>query len=710
MKHNKFLLAFAAMVSSALVSHNASATLLLTDQFSGYATGDLGAVNTGGSGLTPWVGSSAQVTVTNGSHSLDGTGLGLVSSAGDKVTIGTTAALNVYNSFCAAKTFPQSTPTNLYYSFLYRFNVGTDVSATGQTISQVTRQNGNSGIHWTLVAKNVGGANVQLGIAKPAGTSTNFAPTVIAPGQTVFVVVRQQIITGLSNDVDDLWVNPPPASFGTNEANVPTVSATTSDGGEDQSTTGPGRFYVASGVNANLDELRIATSWAEATPPAGQCLNANITLDPTNVAQVAEIKANFLSGATGTSPVYQWQLSQNGGVTFSNIAGANQPSYSTPNLVFATDNGNKYRMVATVPCNGSSDTSAVATVTLTAPVVTPPGLIMFDQFADTLRDNEPITTNNSVWKTEVSPNLSAFPGPGMTGTPVSGGSSLWVGYFCSDTNPPVDPIADPVHLAVGTTLRATLPFDPQSFNSFTNNGSMRFGLYDYADGGTIVTNDDATAGGSTGNGINVRGYMLSLDFGPTFSASSPLSLLARSSLGDNNLMGTTGDYVSMGSGPSGGGFTGTPAFHAGTTYTLVFSVSRTDVNSTTVTTAITGGGTNWTFSTTDTNFAYHRFDSFAMRPNSLETTADSFFFPTFTVQVLQNPVTAFPVSIALSTPNSVVLTWPSVATTSYQIQSTPTVGPSTWVTNATVVAAGTSTSYTNTPLSGTSRFFRVVAQ
>ena len=40
--------------------------------------------------------------------------------------------------------------------------------------------------------------------------------------------------------------------------------------------------------------------------------------------------------------------------------------------------------------------------------------------------------------------------------------------------------------------------------------------------------------------------MLDLDFGKFFSTSNPLSLYVRNGLGDNNLMGTTGDYASMG--------------------------------------------------------------------------------------------------------------------------------------------------------------------
>ena len=707
MKQNKLTLLFAAIVSGAVMCQNAGATLLVTDQFSGYATGNLGASGTGGTGVIPtWVQGSANVAVTNGSHSLDGTGLGLVSSAGDKVTISATSALSTYNQFVASGTFPQTTQTNIYYSFLYRFNVGTDVT-NGQVVCQVNKQNSGSSIYQKLVARPAGGGNVQLGVAKPSGTTTNFAATLIAPGQTIFVVLREQIIPGATNDIADLWIDPPAAFFGTNEASVPPTDATTSDGAEDPtSATGPGRFYIGSGASANLDELRIATTWAEVTPPVGQCLVANITLDPTNVAQVAEISAAFSAAAVGTSPTYQWQISKDGGVTFSNIAGAIQPNYTTPNLVLASDNGNKYRMIVTVPCNSSSATSAVATVSLTAPIVTPPSVVMDDTFADGLRDDPPVTPSNSVWRTNPSANLNAVPGSGLVATPVTGSASLFLGYFTdiAESNVPA------VDLAVGTSLKVTMPFIPASYTSFTNNGTLRFGIYDYTDGGTPLIADNTLAGGSTGNGVGVRGYMLSVDFGPTFSVSSPLSLLVRSAISDINLMGTTGDYQSMGSGPSGGGFTGMTAFQAGTTYNLVMSVSRTDVNSVDFTTTISGGGTNWTFSSTDTNFAYHRFDSFGIRDASLETTADQFTFPEFKVEVDQNPITVTPFPISIQTaPNALVLTWTSVPTATYNVESTASLSPSAWVTNAVLTASGTSLSYTNTPLSGSSKFFRVVS-
>ena len=702
-----FLVAAAAL--SLCVSAGA-ANIIQPEQFVNYPTAQLG------TGDGSWANGQVQIWVTNGIGSLSGTSLGLVASAGDMVSVfaPSNTALGCYNVFCAKSTFPQTTPTNLYYSFLYRFNVGTDVPAAGIKIAQVNRQNSGfaTGVHWDVIAKNVAG-QIQLGIFKAGGTATYYATNLISAGDIVFVVVRQQIMTGATDDIDDLWVDPPTASFGADESSVPPVSATTTDGTEDSSSSGPGRFWIgAAGQNANFDELRIAGTWAGVTPAAGQCVAAGVTLDPVSVKQSAEINANFKIIAAGTSPTYQWQLSQNGGSLWTDIPGAIFASYTTPNLQLATDNGNQYRAVVHVACNNSSATSGVATVTLTAPVVTHIGTVMDDLFDHQIRNNPPVGPDNSLWYTAAAASsdlyLNPSPPPGyMLATPITGSSTLWWGNFVdeSTTNLPVD-------LAVGTGIRVTMPFTIGGFTSFTNNASFRAGLFDYAYGGALLTSDSTLATGSGGNGTNVRGYMLAIDWGQKFSANSPLTIYARNGLGDINLMGTTGDFVSLGSGPSGGGFSNSPAFQASTPYTLVFTVARTGVNSSTVGASITGGGTNYTFSATDTNdYGYHRFDVFAMRPNSLETSADSFTFNEFKVEVYQASIQAPPFNISafnMPSPSSFVLTWASASGVTYAVESTAALGTS-WTTNALVPATAATSSYTNTPLSGAQRFYRIVA-
>lgn len=707
-----------AVTTIALASANVNATLLRSTQIVGYNTGNLGTSGVG-AGADAWENATAQVTVTNGSGSLDGTSLGLVASAGDRVFISATTALNARNQFVPANTYPvATTETNIYFSFLYRFRNVADVSSAGELMIRMNTGTSGTGTaqHWDLHARESGG-QIQLGIAKAAGI-TNFATTNISQGQTVFVVIRQQMKVGAQNDIYDLWINPPANFFGTNEVDIPPVSATVgalaTDGTEAASGSGPGRFVVVAGLNSEFDEFRAATTWAEVTPAVGSCVGAAIETHPTNVTQVAEISASFHAKAlaSATSPTYQWQRSTNSGSTWNNIIGAVSSSYTTPNLALS-ESGSQYRVIVNVACGGgSSATSSVATVTLTAPILTPVGLIMHDTFLDPTnafdgRAEGPIWSSNSVWVTSVTDDLTAF---GQGGNllasfgGVGGASRLWLGYFI-ETNQP------PVHLGVGRSIRVTLPFTPNAYSSFTNNSGLRFGVFDYADGGTRVPGDGAAAGGSAGNGNGVRGYMLNLDFGPTFTANSPLQLLVRSSLGDNNLMGSVALYESLGSGPAGGGYTGAVAFQAGTQYTLQLTVARTAVNSVNITAAISGGGTNWSHTVTETNAAFHRFDAFAIRPNSLETTADSFTFSDFIVEVLQGAVSVAPfniTSVQSLSPTAVKVTWSSEVGATYHVLSRATLtGVET--TNATIVATGTSTSYTNSPISGSERYYRVLA-
>jgi hypothetical protein len=244
-----------------------------------------------------------------------------------------------------------------------------------------------------------------------------------------------------------------------------------------------------------------------------------------------------------------------------------------------------------------------------------------------------------VWFTAstLSPNLLTDPGgTGLIAIPTNGTSSLWLGYYVAET------VSSkvPVHLAIGNQIIVTLKFTPNGFTSFTNNGSLRFGLFDYADSGTLYTADDPTLTGSLGGGANVRGYMLDLDFGKVFSSSNPLSLYVRDSLADNNLMGTTGDFSDMADGPYNGAYSNVTAFQSGTSYTLTLSVARTATNNCTITASLTGGSLNLSLSAADTNaLGYHRFDTIAVRPIRGENAPDQFNFTQLMVQVASGPTT-----------------------------------------------------------------------
>jgi hypothetical protein len=770
MKINPIRLLFAAVAAAVLFCQSAVAqvvtytngTSYLTEEFQYSTSGQLGATGAGGGSTPPaaWNTPQPNFWFTNTSHSLDGTSLGLVQSYGGSVmslglSNGTTTVSGAgliipngcYNKFfqsggTISSTNVSGATTNLYTSFLLNFKTTAGIT-NGSFITAMNLQSGGiqsaSGAdsYWQVLAKTNSG-KVQLGIAKNVFNNTGIGGagvtnwdnvTLLTPGQTYFVVVRLSLnVTNASNVggsystncEDDLWINPPAYTFYTNEANVPApdVSSPVGDGTIPSSPTGPGRlFLVDSYAQYTIDEIRIASSWALVTPPAGQCLSAQVLVDPTNVTQSAEIPAIISTSYIGTGATNTWLLSKDGGVTWTTVPnippGADTSStLITGNLQYPADNGNIYRCVVGVPCDSSSDTSLWAHVTLTPTTPTSPGVIMNDPFTGQVF-NYPVTPVNSVWfsLTDASgnPYFTDYPGPGATATTITNSSTLYVGYF-------VDQNAAPVDLPIGSSIQVTLPFTPNDFSQFsgTGNGPLRFGLYDYRDLGVPIAASSTTLTGSAGQAYGVMGYMLDLNFGTNFTDTTPLNLYVRNNLTSPALASSTGDYYNMTGGPVGGVNTNTIVFQSGVSNTLIFTVTRTGTNSCVLAATITNAiGLNVTFSAGDTNnLGWHRFDSFAIRPNSGFTTAyPSFFIPSFNVQVIGG-VQVVPTSITITNmsraTNSVVLGWqalPSGGTYSYSVLSATNIaGP--WNVNAGGLTANTYTD-NNTLTNNIKLFYRV---
>ncbi len=98
--------------------------------------------------------------------------------------------------------------------------------------------------------------------------------------------------------------------------------------------------------------------------------NASIVSQPVNSTVCEGSNSSFNAGATGTG--YQWQVSTDGGATWTDISGANSPTLNL-NAVTASMNGNQYRLVAS-GCSATPATSnaAVLTVNSAASIGTQP--------------------------------------------------------------------------------------------------------------------------------------------------------------------------------------------------------------------------------------------------------------------------------------------------------------------------------------------------
>jgi hypothetical protein len=93
---------------------------------------------------------------------------------------------------------------------------------------------------------------------------------------------------------------------------------------------------------------------------------ANITAQPADVTVCPGANATFSTTVNGTSLTYQWQISTNGGTSYSNIGGAINATY-TISGVNVVQSGNRYRVIINGTCTVDL-TSAAALLTVNQPV------------------------------------------------------------------------------------------------------------------------------------------------------------------------------------------------------------------------------------------------------------------------------------------------------------------------------------------------------
>src|SRR5439155_115598 len=118
------------------------------------------------------------------------------------------------------------------------------------------------------------------------------------------------------------------------------------------------------GVNNKTDTQIAAVNVAVCTPPS-------ITTNPSNQTVVYGPNATFSAAASGNpTPSVQWQVSTDGGTTWSDISGASNTTL-TVTAPTVSQSGNKYRAVFTNSCGGTSTaTTTAATLTVTPAPVT----------------------------------------------------------------------------------------------------------------------------------------------------------------------------------------------------------------------------------------------------------------------------------------------------------------------------------------------------
>ena len=199
---------------------------------------------------------------------------GLATSNGNKILL---PAANSTTPRDINRGFTSLTSNTLYYSLLINVIDNTQLGATASANGYFASFGGTSGASVTSLGARLGivssnsGANYRLNITNiSTGTITYTEnPVDLNFGTTYLVVVKYD--RSASPTVASLWVNP--SSLGGNE---PATTITNSSGTSTFTAFASICLRNSSATpKAEIDEIRVGSTWADVTPPATAGLNDN---------------------------------------------------------------------------------------------------------------------------------------------------------------------------------------------------------------------------------------------------------------------------------------------------------------------------------------------------------------------------------------------------------------------------------------------------
>ena len=238
-------------------------------------------------------------------------------------------------------------------------------------------------------------------------------------------------------------------------------------------------------------------------------------------------------------------------------------------------------------------------------------VLLDDTWADGTRNNENLPTDAAWYFSSAS---SIATSTGAMSITMGSSAILGVSYFTANSG-------SPVTMNVGDTLTATITFTFNGVTTTSSSGAFRFALCDF---GTNRSSADLSS--NNGQGGNVAAYSLFQTMVATFNNSSPMNVEKRTTVSDSALLGTSGDWSSLGTGP--GNITGFPGFASGTQYTLRISLQRTGATAMQITETWVNTSTSASISTTETDnsASNFNFDGLAIRPSAASSSASTITF------------------------------------------------------------------------------------
>jgi hypothetical protein len=149
----------------------------------------------------------------------------------------------------------------------------------------------------------------------------------------------------------------------------------------------PNDFHdITSGSNGNSATTGYDLATGLGTPRAQLVISGlvafgaiapSVTLQPTGQSVLAGQSVTLMAAATGSpAPTVQWQVSTDGGATFSDIVGATSSTYTFTATV--SQNGDLFRAVFSNVAGSAATTAASLTVTPSAPPATVASVVIND--------------------------------------------------------------------------------------------------------------------------------------------------------------------------------------------------------------------------------------------------------------------------------------------------------------------------------------------
>ncbi len=284
---------------------------------------------------------------------------GVVASAAATLTVNAlpTCSISGADAVCASS-------INTLYSgpaglTAYRWSVTGSATLSGSTTAQSVSVNAGASGAFTLT----------LALTNASGCSSTCGKTVIVLAQPTAVVSSGgAICTGSSTNIQAALSGAGPWTLvwsdGFTQANVAASPATRSV--SPASTT---VYSVTTVTDANCSNS--GSGSATVTVNTAPVVTANLA----NKAVCAGSSVSFAASASGSpTPTAQWQVSTDGGVTFANVAGATNATYTfTASL---TDSDKRFRVLFTNPCGSALSIAASlvvnalpSAVITTAPII-----------------------------------------------------------------------------------------------------------------------------------------------------------------------------------------------------------------------------------------------------------------------------------------------------------------------------------------------------